>query len=496
MSTHIPPNLPRSHSPSNPQAQQPQGQLSQAQLADGEDNEAIDIFRKDDRFDDRPLDPEKSRGLLDRLRDWMASAFESAAVRVREALGMNKLPSIRDGVAFDDVKVSPPFNVRQVPRSEYPQEMQDGIAKLEADKAAEAAEASKQAFVQGADLVPPAPVVSPDEEDFRHYLSSWREQMRQKGGQPDKVLCPQNFVDGARRFASSLLDLEQQRRAAMEANDKDYWLAPDDQERLEAAAALFISDDNAAARTRAKEVLAAGPVQSVSSDQALSFHAWRDWKRNPDKLPVRENFSLDAAVAYARLQIQTHASGAQLKDNQELRALLGDATELIANQHLYDVRLQEAWLLASLEDLRASDEPQPSEQKPASVKASASPPPPAPPARTARPAPPARRERAEASSVRLTFAERMGLPDLGSLAPEDRMMAEETFSKFVDAFRRNMAGFRSDANADYLFPECVAVADDYAEKIIAAQDAKLSDAQRDRLLAALRLRELYAQYRS
>jgi len=492
MSNNIPPNLPRPHSPSNPQAQRPQQRLPQAPLQDGEDTEAIDIFRKDDRFDDRPLDPEKSPGLLDRLRDWMASAFESAAVRVREALGMNKVPSIRDGAAFDDVKVSAPFNVRQVPRSEYPKEIQDGIAKLEADKAAEAAEASKQAFVQGADLVPPAPVVSPDEEDFRHYLSSWREQMRQKGGQPDKVLCPQNFVDGARRFASSLLDLEQQRRAAMEANDKDYWLAPDDQERLEAAAALFISDDDAAARTRAKEVLAAGPVQTVSSDQALSFHAWRDWKRHPDKLPVRENFSLDAAVAYAQRQIQAHAAGAQLKDNQELRTLVGDATELIANQHLYEVRLDEAWLLASLDDLRASDKPQPSDQKPALVQASASPPPPAP---AARPAPPARRERAEASAVRLTFAERMGLPDLGSLAPEDRMMAEETFGKFVEAFRRNMAGFRSDANADYLYPECVAVADDYAEKIIAAQDAKLSDTQRDRLLAALRLRELYAQYR-
>lgn len=488
MSTHIPPNQPRPHSPSNPQ-----GQLSQAKLPDGEGDEAIDIFRKDDRFDDRPLDPEKSPGLLDRLRDWMASAFESAAMRVREALGMNKVPSIRDGAAFDDIKVSAPFNVRQVPRSEYPQEMQDGIAKLEADKAAEAAEASKQAFVQGADLVPPAPVVSPDEEDFRHYLSSWREQMRQKGGQPDKVLCPQNFVDGARRFASSLLDLEQQRRAAMEANNKDYWLAPDDQERLEAAAALFISDDNAPARNRAKEVLAAGPVQSVSSDQALSFHAWRDWKRNPDKLPVRENFSFEAAVAYAQLQIQTHASGAQLKDNQELRALLGDATELIANQNLYEVRLDEAWLLASLEDLRASDKPQASEQKPVSVEASASPPPAAPPAR---PAPRARTERAEASLAKLSFAERMGLPDLASLTPEDLMMAEETFINFVEAFRRDMTGFKSDAKADYLSPECVAVADDYAEKIIAAQDVKLSDAQRDRLLAALRLRELYAQYRS
>ncbi len=483
MSTKLPPNLSRPHSPP----------ISQAPLPDDEGNEAIELFRKDDRFDDRPQDPVKSPGLLDRFRDWMASAFESAAVRVREALGFNKVPSIRDGAAFDAVKVSAPFNVRQVPRSEYPQEMQDGIAKLDAEKASEAAEASKQAFIQGADLVPPAPVASPDEEDFRHYLSSWREQMRQKGGQPDKVLCPQNFVDGARRFASRLLDLEQQRRAAMEANNKDYWLAPDDQERLEAAAALFLSDEDAATRTRANEVLEAGPVQPVSSNQALSFHAWRDWKRNPDKLPVREDFSFDAALAYAQLQIQTHASSALLKDNQELRALLGDATELIANQHLYDVRLEEAWLLASLDDLRASDKPQASEQKPASVKVSTSPPPPAP---SARPAPPARRERTEASSVTLSFAERMGLPDLGSLTPEDRMMAEETFSKFVEAFRRNMAGFKSDANADYLFPECVAVADDYAEKIIAAQGAKLSDLQRDRLLAALRLRELYAQYRS
>lgn len=471
MPTTIPPNPSKPHSPPIPQSP----------LATEDAHEAIDLFRKDDQFDDRPQDPVKSPGLLDRVRVWMANAFDNAAVRVRQALGLGKVPSIRDGSAFDTVKVSAPFNVRQVPRDEFPDQVKQGLAQFDAEKTAKAAEASKHAFVQGADLVPQSPVASPDEQAFGHYLSAWRQQRHQRG----KVICPQNFVDGARRFASDLLDLEQQRRATMEANNKDYWLAPDDQERLEAAAALMKSDEDAATRARAKEVIDAGPVQPVSIEQALSFHAWRDWKRHPDKLPVRDKFSLDAAIAFAQLQIQMHASDDSLKDNHELRDLLGDASELIANQRLYDGRLEEAWLLASLADLREFDQQQASKRDAAQPLTSASPPPP----------PPVRNKRSNASATALSFAERMGLPELGSLTSNDRMMAEETFGKFVDAFRLDMAGSKPDAGADYLSPECVAVADDYAEKIIAAQDAKLSDVQRDRLLAALRLRELYAQYR-
>lgn len=471
--------------PPNPQKPQ-SSPLPQPPLAADKTEEAIDLYQKDDQFDDRPVDPVQSRDLLDRLREMISATFAPAlahaAQAVRQALGLSKLPSIRDGADFDAVQVSAPFNVKKATRDDLPAELRDGLAQLDAEKAAET---SRQAFVQGADLMPPTPVANPDEQAFGHYMTAWRQQRHQTG----KVLCPQNFVEGARRFAVDLLDLQGQRRATMASEGKDYWLAPDDQERVEAATALLKSDDDAKTRALAKDVIDAGPVQKNSIEQALSFHAWRNWKRHPDKLPAREGFSLDAALAYAQLQVQTYASSDTLKDNHDLRDLLADATELIANQRQYDDQLDQAWMLASLSDLQAFDKQQASARIQAQDNALASPSP------ALAPAPPARREPRQASQAALSFAERMGLPALDSLAPNDRMMAEETFGKFVEEFRRDMAGFKPDPKAAYLFPECVAVADDYAEKIIAAQDARLSATQRDRLLAAMRLRELYAQYR-
>ncbi len=478
---------PHRHSANSPSSAQPPKSTEPAEPVNDAD-EAIDIYQKDDRFDDRPEDPVKPRSLLGRWRDWMASAFENASLRVMQALRLTKVPSIREGVDFDAIQVSAPFNVKKTERKDFPQEVRDGLDAFEAEQSAAA---SKQAFIQGADMVPQVTrVPSADEQAFGHYMSAWRQQRHQ----PGRVTCPQNFEAGARRVASDVLDLERQRRETMAKEGKDYWLAPDDKDRVDAAAALLQSDDDAAARAQAKAVIDAGPVQPLTIDQALVFHAWREWKKNPDKLPSREGFSLDAALAYAHLQVQTHASASHLIENYELRDLLADATELIAHHDQYGVRLEEAWLLESLADLRDFDKQQASkhdaDEAPATAQAAAEPPRPSPP-----PPRPARREQSPASTATLSFAERMGLPPLGSLAPEDRMTAEETFSKFVDAFRRDMAGFVPDEKTDFLDARCVAVADDYAEKIIAAQDAKLSDAQRDRLLAALRLRELYAQRR-
>lgn len=477
MPTAVPPNSQKPvSSPSSPPLPADQ---ARANAHDG-----IDIYRKDDQFDDRPQDPVSPPSLLDRLGDWITAAITQAKHRVMQVLRMDKLPSIRDGADFDAVQVSAPFNVKKLQREDFPSELREGLAQLEAKQAAEA---SRQAFVQGADLMPPPPEPGADEQAFGHYMTAWRQQRHQAG----RVICPQNFVDGARRFAADLLDLQRQRRLTMENN---YWLAPDDQMRVEAATALLLSDQDAATRALAREVTDAGPTQKNSIEQALSFYAWREWKRHPDKVPAREGFSLDAALAFAQLQVQTFASGDLLKDNHELRDLLADATDLIANQRRYDDQLDAAWMLASLAALREFDKQQDSARN-NPVRQGAPVPSPASSAWPAPPARPARRESGQSSATAVSFAERMGLPTLDSLSPNDRMMAEETFAKFVEAFRLDMAGFKPDAKAAYLFPECVAVADDFAERILAAQDTSLSARQRDRLLAALRLRELYAQYR-
>jgi hypothetical protein len=339
MPNPVSPNIPKTPAPAT---------MSPEKSVD--EQQAAVLYQAEDPFDARPADPDTSASLIEFLLAWVASHVERAAQTVKHALGWDKLPSIKTDTTFDTAIVSAPFDVKKNDRTNLrPLEMPF----FEALDAKMAAQIHKDAFVQGADLVPDKTVTTDDEKAFSHYLRAWREQK----GKPGRVLVSSNFEAGARRISIEVLKLNIDRKSAMQARGEEYWLVQEEADRLQAAATMLSYDEDPTLRSQAKAFIEAGPVPQNSAQQASSFLEWQAWKADKTKLPPEQGFSLDAAVAYATTQIARFTRAEDLKNSAEKQKLVNSATDLIANKARYELDLKkqreekfEDDLIASLEE--------------------------------------------------------------------------------------------------------------------------------------------------
>ena len=372
------------------------------------------------------------------------------------------------------------------------------------------------------------PLVDPDEVSFSHYLRGYKADQA-KG---IETVCPQNFCEGATRHAQNLFDNEVKRCAEFADKPKEYFVAADDQIKIQAAAALLYK------KVPHPVPLKFGEIKEVpkhSIDQFANFSAWREW-RATGKLPEGEPIDLDAAKKYAESYISEHAKP-EYAGNKEVRKVLEEASELVLNFENDETFLLADKITKSLADLKENSvepknrkkmsSPPPSNQSLGVGPAPAPPPPriaangpPAPHIGANGPPPPPPPPRFPANgpsssqaplvgAVGIPTAKAVGigsgalglkpadiaspvsalpaLPALSSLSAEEVNRATEDFDAYKAAFTKASGEGRNYAllpNSKYLAPACVAIANNFVESIASAQDIQLLEADRNTLLAA------------
>lgn len=314
----------------------------------------------------------------------IGEAFAAAAVRVQSLFSVANAPLI--SISKPRLKTMKPELPAELQRAN-----QAALAKTQENPAARVKPGSSSRHVEA---------TSPSDPD-REAFDAYARLCKQDGKPPGEVLIPQNFDKAASAYAFGFADriLENQ-----VAQGQDLHLGSEDQARLPVAiAVLQQQNDNPLAKSKAKALVEIGPVPVSSAQQATSFMAWRAWKQDPDKFPSDADFSIDAAVRHAS-ELLAQFAGKPQAMLDEVKAILNDATELIANQTDIQKRYneQKLWregeqlmskLLASVEAARP--EPVTTPAKPVVSSADPAPtaapvdlrpgPPPPPPPRVRRP---------------------------------------------------------------------------------------------------------------
>jgi len=439
----------------------------------------------DDRalFDERPADSIEPPSLLDRVIAKLSEAFQATARLVRDALGLSKLPSIHEN---SKVSISAPRNRRNREAS-LPPEL--AAANKEAAELARTRQQARQAqadFVDSRDnpLAPQPMFADADANDFSSYLKL----CELNGGKPGEMVCPQNFLPGVQRHAKAFLDLIRQRQQAALASGKEYTLSTTDQQKRDALARLLAQSHDRQQAELGRQALASGPVASVTSTQLTSFMSWREWRNHGEEngQPAHA-IDFDAAQAYAKELLDKY------KDSNraigELKEMLLDAESLLEHAELHRILIDSASRAIPANTAQGAPQvPVPKQEALPADEAServAAPPPP----------PPAPRARAAGIAKSRSISDDLGLPPVNSLTAEDVHHAIELFDRFVQEYSRSPQGVRLEPTSPFLYPECVAVANDFAEMVAGARDLALGPDQLTKLQAALKLRELYSQYR-
>lgn len=182
---------------------------------------------------------------------------------------------------------------------------------------------------------------------------------------PGEALIPQNFEEGAVAHANAMVDevLEEKKKA--EAEGGEFHLPSEKQEKLKIAARILEQQKDAAgAKTKAADARVASHVPTNTAQQFSSFMAWREWKNTPDRSPANEDFSFDAALAYAHEVLAQNASKDAAKQ-PEVKALLNDAIELIAKADEFRDKYESARLIANLLASAEAARPEPKGFSPA-----------------------------------------------------------------------------------------------------------------------------------
>lgn len=291
-------------------------------------------------FDDRPAEPPSQPNILVRAIANMARVVEDAAKACQEAIAWvgEKLRLVRA-----DPVVTAPFDVK---KESLPQDLQ---AQIEAHRRGQAAKEAAQNFTNSVNVPPNADSSVPPEEGeeaFNAYLK-----LRKKSSEPQAIACPQNFRDGAVKYAQGFVQRVADRKATADQAEKEFWLSPDDQARYAAAMELLEMEVQ---HKRPDEVKKIGPIATHSADQYTSFHAWLAWRKDPNQLPKDEGFSSAAALAYANTLIQTHV-GKPEAQQEPLKTWLQSAHELVADPRSgeeMETKIFEASTLSLLSDLR------------------------------------------------------------------------------------------------------------------------------------------------
>lgn len=195
----------------------------------------------------------------------------------------------------------------------------------------------------------------------REAFDAYARLCKQDGKHPGEVSIPHNFDKAAAAYASDFADRVLKSKLAQ---GRDLHLSSEVQIRLPIAIAVLQQQkSNPLAQSKAKALDEIGPVPVSSVQQATSFMAWRAWKQDPDNFPSDSDFCIDAAVRHASELLAQFAGQPQARLN-EVKAILNDATELIAQQDEIQKRYneQKPWregeqlmsnLLASVEASRS-----------------------------------------------------------------------------------------------------------------------------------------------
>ena len=296
-------------------------------------------------FDNRPADSPQQSNLILKAIASLKSAYRDAAQVCQGAMTWVKNQL---GLAEADpvIEISKPRNFSKKP---LPQEFQDEINNHRNGQAAKLAE---QKFITSADTPAqesgPVPLEA-GEESFNAYLRL----CKQSNVKPGELDCPQNFLEDAVIYAQSFVQKVSDRQTIAREKNSEFWLNPDDQERLEAANHFL---DVHVKHKRSDELEQPRPIQTNSQAQHNSFLEWQVWRKDPTQLPSDPEFSTDAALAYANVLLQKYA-GKDLAKNNEIRELLNSAYDLIAHPESraeLDAELMNALLEQDISTLRTS----------------------------------------------------------------------------------------------------------------------------------------------
>lgn len=300
------------------------------------------------------------------------------------------------------------------------------------------------------------PLVDPDEVSFSLYLKGYNDDQRNNRG----TVCPQNFREGATRYARKLYDKEVERCAEYSDKPEQYFLAKDKQVELKAAAALLNK------MTPHPEPLKFGQVKQVaghSVEQFSNFMAWREWKTNGN-LPQDGNIDLAAAIEYAKSYIGEHNSQEDL-GNKDVQEVLKEAYILIAGYSQYETDITLAMILFSADQAKAALAKPKTEQN---LSPPAPPPPRAGAVSASPPAPPPPRVKTmlfvptTAETAQNNAHAASALASISSLSSEEVARGKQNFEKFVAVFIKassSKGGFENLLNEkEFLSPACVAMA--------------------------------------
>lgn len=389
-----------------------------------------------DPFDSRPGGNTPEKSVLDRMRE----ALASFSVRCREASEwvQQKWAALSQGSGVDlDIGViSKPRNFKQ---RKLPNDLLQELSLIDAKKRKASAEA---AFIQSRDVIPQQASADKDEQAFETYTKL----CKQEGKQLGSISCPHNFNDAAVRYAKVFIGQVEKRKASAEQTQAEFWLSATDQEKFEGAKLLLAQQDDRESKLVAETAARLGPIQKNSSNQYLSFMAWRDWRNDMSQKPTYEQFSIDAALAYAS-ELQSDYAGKDIAADSRVKVLLSDAAELIANKEMHAVLYENLLILEGLSDLNA--EPIASMPDPIETPNRA-------------PAPPPPRSRTQHAPSHSTLYQ---IPDLSTFDTEVQAIGYARLNQFFEGYNASLdkGTVRIDRN-DIFFTPMVAAAVDFLDK--------------------------------
>ncbi|MFM7657956.1 MAG: hypothetical protein ACKO5Z_05145 [Burkholderiaceae bacterium] len=335
------------------------------------------------------------------------------------------------------------------PREQLANLTQPGLHRIDTEKKQAVATAD---FIESVDIPFNIPVSQQGEDELA--FDAYATLCKQDGKPLGAIPCPQNFNDAAVRYAKAFLGQVAQRKQTAEKTHAEFWLSSTDQEKFEGAKNLLAQQFDKESKQLAEAANKLGKIHKNSSHQCLSFMAWRDWRKEPSKQPAYENFSIEAALAYAN-ELQSQYKNQYLATNHHLQALLSDATLLITQKDHY-LDLYAFLQLEKISDDIAKLTTSASNATNAPTDSLVSPAPPPPPNRT---------------KNTVTHATLHKIPDLSTFETEIQTMSYARLNQFFDEYSQQIdKGLVKVDRNDPLFTAMASAAVEFLNKADAAPE--------------------------
>ena len=382
--------------------------------------------------------------------DWLREKVAQFSARCREASDwiQRKLASLTNGTGTD-LHIGAISTPRNFQRHALPAKLLQGLHRIDTEKKQAVATAD---FIESVDIPFNIPVSQQGEDElaFDAYAKLCKQDDKPLGAIP----CPQNFNDAAVRYAKAFLGQVAQRKQTAEKTHAEFWLSSTDQEKFEGAKNLLAQQFDKESKQLAEAANKLGKIHKNSSHQCLSFMAWRDWRKEPSKQPAYENFSIEAALAYAN-ELQSQYKNQYLATNHHLQALLSDATLLITQKDHY-LDLYALLQLEKISDDVAKLTTSASNATNAPTGSLVSPAPPPPPNRT---------------KNTVTHATLHKIPDLSTFETDIQTISYARLNRFFDEYSQQIyKGLVKVDRSDPLFTAMASAAVEFLNKADAAPE--------------------------